>query len=66
MTILTGLAGVAKNAQIIGVKVLGDDGSGTNSGVISGLQWALEDAISKGIEKKSGEYSEVELSLGFC
>lgn len=41
--------GVAKKCQIIGVKVLGDSGSGSNSGVIAGLNWAAEDAMSKGV-----------------
>jgi len=45
--------GVAKKATLIGVKVLGDDGSGTNSGVIAGIQWAADDAASKGISEKS-------------
>jgi oryzin len=45
--------GVAKKATLIGVKVLGDDGSGTNSGVIAGIQWAADDAASKGISDKS-------------
>jgi len=40
--------GVAKKATIIGVKVLGDDGSGSNSGVIAGLQWAAENAEDAG------------------
>jgi len=43
--------GVAKKAKLIGVKVLGDDGSGTNTTVIAGLQWALEDAKKKGVNK---------------
>ncbi|SEJ39707.1 Serine protease, subtilisin family [Deinococcus reticulitermitis] len=33
--------GVAKGAQLIAVKVLGCDGSGTNSGVIAGVNWAV-------------------------
>ncbi|QRV89191.1 Serine protease [Ceratobasidium sp. AG-Ba] len=32
--------GVARGASIIGVKVLGGDGSGSNSDVISGINWA--------------------------
>jgi len=32
--------GVAKKVTIVGVKVLGCSGSGTNAGVISGIQWA--------------------------
>ncbi|MFC5849111.1 S8 family peptidase [Deinococcus petrolearius] len=33
--------GVAKSAQLVAVKVLDCDGSGTNSGVINGVNWAL-------------------------
>lgn len=43
--------GVAKKTKLIGVKVLGDDGSGTNTTVIAGLQWALADAQKKGVTK---------------
>lgn len=45
--------GVAKKANIIAVKVLRADGSGTNSGVISGIQWASNTARSKGKSSKS-------------
>lgn len=40
--------GVAKKTNLIGVKVLGADGSGSNSGVISGIEFAVNDATSKG------------------
>lgn len=40
--------GVAKKANLIGVKVLGADGSGTNTGVLQGIQWAVDDATEKG------------------
>ena len=33
--------GVAKGATLIAVKVLGCDGSGSNSGIIAGINWAL-------------------------
>lgn len=33
--------GVAKGVQLVAVKVLGCDGSGTNSGVIAGVNWAV-------------------------
>jgi len=33
--------GVAKGTRLIAVKVLGCDGSGTNSGVIAGVNWAV-------------------------
>ena len=38
------LNGVAKQANIVPVKVLNDSGSGTNSGIITGIQWAVADA----------------------
>ena len=34
--------GVAPGARILDVKVLGDDGSGDDSGIIEGMQWAAE------------------------
>jgi serine protease AprX len=36
------LKGVAPEADIVGVKVLGGDGSGEISGVVEGIQWAVE------------------------
>jgi subtilisin family serine protease len=33
--------GVAKGVKLVAVKVLGCDGSGTNSGVIAGVNWAV-------------------------
>ncbi|KAJ5552049.1 hypothetical protein N7535_000004 [Penicillium sp. DV-2018c] len=45
--------GVAKKASVVAVKVLGADGSGTNSGVISGMEWAVKDAKSRGVTGKS-------------
>ncbi|KAG0234657.1 serine protease [Mortierella sp. GBAus27b] len=38
--------GVAKRANIVDVKVLGADGTGPISGIISGMQWAFNDARS--------------------
>jgi serine protease len=40
--------GIAKRVNIVGVKVLDCAGSGTNSGVISGVQWTANDCSSKG------------------
>ncbi|KAI5803600.1 uncleaved alkaline protease [Peziza echinospora] len=40
--------GVAKKANVIGVKVLSSAGSGSNSGIIAGLQWVVSDCQSKG------------------
>lgn len=45
--------GVAKKATVVAVKVLGSDGSGTNSQVISGMEWAVQDAKSRGVTGKS-------------
>lgn len=42
--------GVAKKTNLIAVKVLANNGFGSNAAVISGMQWALEDAMSKGRE----------------
>lgn len=39
--------GIARNASIIGVKVLSSSGSGSTSGVISGVKWAVADAAGK-------------------
>ena len=39
--------GVAKSATIIGVKVLGADGSGSNAGVLKGLEFVAKDAVGK-------------------
>ncbi|KAJ5350789.1 hypothetical protein N7541_008516 [Penicillium brevicompactum] len=57
--------GVAKKASLVAVKVLGADGSGTNSGVIAGMDWAVKDAKSRGVTGKSvmimslgGEFSK--------
>lgn len=45
--------GVAKKVSIVGVKVLGADGSGTNSGVIRGMQFVANDARAKGLSGKA-------------
>lgn len=39
--------GVAKEANLIAVKVLSDSGSGSTSGVIDGINWAAADATAK-------------------
>jgi len=39
--------GVAKLANLVAVKVLGCSGSGTNAGVISGINWAASDGKGK-------------------
>ncbi|EFR04333.1 proteinase R [Nannizzia gypsea CBS 118893] len=43
--------GVAKKANVVGVKVLDCDGSGSNSGVIMGMEFATNDAKKKGAGK---------------
>ncbi|EEH43090.1 uncharacterized protein PADG_07910 [Paracoccidioides brasiliensis Pb18] len=52
--------GVAKKANLIAVKVLNCQGSGSNSVVIQGMQWALNHATQNGITKKA----VVNMSLG--
>ncbi|KAI1000240.1 Subtilisin-like protease 2 [Podosphaera aphanis] len=51
--------GVAKNATLVGVKVLDADGSGSNSGVISGIDWVAKNAGGTGVLSMSlgGSYS---------
>ncbi|KAK9708546.1 hypothetical protein K7432_009567 [Basidiobolus ranarum] len=50
--------GVAKKANLIGVKVLSGSGSGTTSGVIAGVNWVTQQA------KASGRKSVANMSLG--
>ncbi|KAF5722007.1 alkaline protease 1 [Fusarium mundagurra] len=45
--------GVAKLATVVAVKVLDKTGSGTMSGMIQGLNWAVTNAKSRGAAKKS-------------
>ncbi|CAJ2512858.1 Uu.00g009770.m01.CDS01 [Anthostomella pinea] len=57
--------GVAKKTNLIAVKVLDADGSGALSQVIAGIQWAVDDATSKGrIAKSVANMSLGALSLG--
>jgi len=51
-------SGIAKTANLIAVKVLDDTGSGTNSGVISGLDYVYREHM------KSGRPSIATMSLG--
>jgi cerevisin len=46
-TVASGKYGVAKKAEIVAVKVLGSNGSGTMADVVSGVVWAAEDAAKK-------------------
>jgi hypothetical protein len=50
--------GVAKNAVIHSVKTMGNDGSGSYSNIIAGLNWILQDV------KKNGWRGVVNMSLG--
>ncbi|KAI0861319.1 subtilase [Xylaria cubensis] len=45
--------GVAKNVKLIGVKVLGADGGGTNADVLDGLNWVEKDVQNKNITGKA-------------
>jgi subtilisin family serine protease len=50
--------GIAKEANLIAVKVLSDSGSGSTSGVIDGINWVASNA------KTTGKPSVANLSLG--
>lgn len=45
--------GVAKACRIYAIKVIDKDGTGSMSGILQGLQWAVNHAKSRGITKKS-------------
>ena len=45
--------GVAKNVTLHAVRVLGCDGSGTNSGVIAGMDWVAANAIKPAVANMS-------------
>lgn len=49
-TIASRKYGVAKGAQVVAVKVLGSNGSGTMSDVIDGVLWAAQDAAKLAAE----------------
>jgi len=59
-TVMSKSWGLAKNANAIAVKVLGASGSGTNAGVIAGVDWVA--AHHSG--KKNGKTSVANMSLG--
>jgi oryzin len=48
-TIAGSTYGVAKAAKIVGVKVLDASGSGSTSGVISGIQWVASNAVARSV-----------------
>ncbi|PMD38404.1 subtilisin-like protein [Hyaloscypha variabilis F] len=58
-TIAGGTYGVAKKANLVAVKVLDKNGSGSNSGVISGIQWVGNNTKAKSVLSMSlgGSYS---------
>ena len=45
--------GVAKATNLIGVKVLGDDGSGSTAGIIEGMDWIAQDADGPSVANMS-------------
>ncbi|MCL2916253.1 S8 family peptidase [Shewanella corallii] len=45
--------GVAKNSSIVGVRVLDCQGSGSNSGVISGVDWVAQNATGPSVANMS-------------
>lgn len=45
--------GVAKNVTLHPVRVLGCDGSGTNSGVIAGMDWVVANAVKPAVANMS-------------
>jgi subtilisin family serine protease len=49
--------GVAKTVTLVGVRVLGCDGSGSNSGVIAGINWVTTDHLT-------GQPAVANMSLG--
>jgi subtilisin family serine protease len=49
--------GIAKGVQLVGVRVLGCDGSGTTSGVVAGIDWVTAD-------HQAGAPAVANLSLG--
>jgi cerevisin len=55
--------GVAKKANIFDVRVLGSDGSGSDSTVIGGIEWAVKQAIERN-ERAGKIVSVANLSLG--
>ena len=52
-TIGGGAYGVAKNVNIVGVRVLGCNGSGSNSGVIAGIDWVKNNASGPSVANMS-------------
>jgi len=57
-TCVGGILGVAKKANVIAVKVMGDNGSGATSDIISGISFAAQNAL------KTGRPSVINMSIG--
>ncbi|KAG8945545.1 subtilisin-like serine protease [Tulasnella sp. 419] len=57
-TIIGKTYGVAKKAEAIAVRVLGDDGSGSTSNIIAGIDWVI------GQHRRLGKPSIISMSLG--
>ncbi|KFH40949.1 Cuticle-degrading protease-like protein [Hapsidospora chrysogenum ATCC 11550] len=55
--------GVAKETKLFAVKVLGDDGSGTNAGVIAGMEYVADNAGSE--DCPNGSVANMSLGGGF-
>lgn len=53
--------GVAKEATLVAVKVLTSSGSGTNAGVLRGIEWVYKDAVSKGTAKSKKAVANMSL-----
>ena len=45
--------GVAKETNLVGVKVLGDDGSGSTAGIIEGMDWIAQNADGPSVANMS-------------
>ena len=55
--------GVASRVDVVAVKVLGNDGTGTTSGVISGLQWVVSNKADKSVINMSLGINGIATSL---
>ncbi|KAI9011595.1 peptidase S8/S53 domain-containing protein [Hyaloraphidium curvatum] len=53
------MLGVAKKSEVVAIKALNSQGSGTNSDIIAGIQWALDD-----FKRRGGKPSVINMSLG--
>lgn len=59
----SGVAGIAYNARVVPVRVLGNDGSGTSDDVIDGILWAAGVAVD-GTSANANPAEVINLSLG--